>query len=537
MSQNSRQRRRTKRGDRQNAPSSPGHGSKVLVDRTGFQALLENAMWHHRRGKLVEAEGVYQQVLGIDPYQPDAIHLLGLLKKQQGRLNESIELLDRAVSLNPQVPAFQNSRGITLVAMDQYEDAILAYETAIDIDPLGYDSHYNRGLALRDLGRTQEAVLAFAKVVELNPDFTPGLNNLGLTLHDMGKVAKSLEAFDKALSIDPVSAETHNNRGLALQDMGRFKEALAAFEQAISHWPKFSVAHYNRGEVLDELELLEDALKAFEKSLQLDPDFAEAHCSRGVVLLKLGQLDKALGSFNHCLDIVPGHVCTLPYKAVTLYALSRHEEAGTLVDLDNFPVKTSLAIPDGYVGLDDFLSPLRDHVLEHPSLVWEPFGKTTRMGSQTAQLGVETDTVFADFVGVLKLEIDRFLSSLTELDGHPYFFQIPQTYRLSVWATVLQNGGHQLPHIHPNGWLSGIYYIQVPKDIYVQDCHKAGWLEIGRPSDDIPLNGKLPQTTVKPEPGLLLLFPSYYFHRTVPFKGCEQRISIAFDVEPISYRN
>ncbi|HIO46624.1 TPA: hypothetical protein EYN23_04625, partial [Candidatus Poribacteria bacterium] len=42
----------------------------------------------------------------------------------------------------------------------------------------------------------------------------------------------------------------------------------------------------------------------------------------------------------------------------------------------------------------------------------------------------------------------------------------------------------------------------------------------------------MPQGTVKPEPGLLLLFPSYYFHRTVPFKGCEKRISIAFDVEP-----
>ena len=30
----------------------------------------------------------------------------------------------------------------------------------------------------------------------------------------------------------------------------------------------------------------------------------------------------------------------------------------------------------------------------------------------------------------------------------------------------------------------------------------------------------------------MLLFPSYIYHRTVPFEGAETRISIAFDVVP-----
>ncbi len=38
--------------------------------------------------------------------------------------------------------------------------------------------------------------------------------------------------------------------------------------------------------------------------------------------------------------------------------------------------------------------------------------------------------------------------------------------------------------------------------------------------------------TFQPEEGLMLLFPSYFYHRTVPFEAAEERISISFDVKP-----
>ena len=36
----------------------------------------------------------------------------------------------------------------------------------------------------------------------------------------------------------------------------------------------------------------------------------------------------------------------------------------------------------------------------------------------------------------------------------------------------------------------------------------------------------------EPEPGLMLLFPSYFYHRTMPFESADMRISISFDVLP-----
>ena len=37
---------------------------------------------------------------------------------------------------------------------------------------------------------------------------------------------------------------------------------------------------------------------------------------------------------------------------------------------------------------------------------------------------------------------------------------------------------------------------------------------------------------IKPEPGLLVLFPSYMWHGTVPFSGEETRLTMAFDIVP-----
>ena len=38
--------------------------------------------------------------------------------------------------------------------------------------------------------------------------------------------------------------------------------------------------------------------------------------------------------------------------------------------------------------------------------------------------------------------------------------------------------------------------------------------------------------TVRPQPGMLVLFPSYFWHGTVPFKSDQPRLTVAFDAVP-----
>jgi hypothetical protein len=38
---------------------------------------------------------------------------------------------------------------------------------------------------------------------------------------------------------------------------------------------------------------------------------------------------------------------------------------------------------------------------------------------------------------------------------------------------------------------------------------------------------------IKPKEGMLLRFPSYFWHGTIPFKGHQERITVSGDIVPI----
>jgi hypothetical protein len=92
----------------------------------------------------------------------------------------------------------------------------------------------------------------------------------------------------------------------------------------------------------------------------------------------------------------------------------------------------------------------------------------------------------------------------------------------------LRPGGYHANHIHPMGWISSACHLVTPPGI--SNGHE-GWLSFGEPG--IPTDPPLPaEHFVKPEPGVLVLFPSYIWHGTAPFHGEGMRLTAAFDVLP-----
>ena len=108
----------------------------------------------------------------------------------------------------------------------------------------------------------------------------------------------------------------------------------------------------------------------------------------------------------------------------------------------------------------------------------------------------------------------------------------PGHVRFNSWASLLHGDGHQRWHIHPDGWISGVYYVDLPK-LQRDDGGREGDIEFGV----FPFNNEMPNVDsycwrIKPEAGTMLLFPSYYAHRTWPTEVSDWRLSIAFDVIP-----
>ena len=63
--------------------------------------VLQRAVQLHQQGRIAEAERLYGQVLSVAPTHFDALHLLGLVKLQQGQIDEGVRRIQAALAANP----------------------------------------------------------------------------------------------------------------------------------------------------------------------------------------------------------------------------------------------------------------------------------------------------------------------------------------------------------------------------------------------------------------------------------------------------
>jgi len=95
------------------------------------------------------------------------------------------------------------------------------------------------------------------------------------------------------------------------------------------------------------------------------------------------------------------------------------------------------------------------------------------------------------------------------------------------WSVALKSDGFHTAHIHPMGWISSVIYIDLPEVITADDA-KQGWIYFGKPNFE-PKDKIEPDHYVQPEVGKTVIFPSYMWHGTVPFKSDKHRLTIAYD--------
>ncbi|WP_455733427.1 tetratricopeptide repeat protein [Burkholderia stabilis] len=77
-------------------------------DTAQLERLLVRARKAHHEGALQHAENAYAELLAIDPEHPEALHLLGAVRFQQGRLDDAEPLMRRSVERQPVPLALAN---------------------------------------------------------------------------------------------------------------------------------------------------------------------------------------------------------------------------------------------------------------------------------------------------------------------------------------------------------------------------------------------------------------------------------------------
>lgn len=458
---------------------------------------LAAAVTAHQKGALTRALGLYQQILAANPRQPQVLTFAAAALLSTGQPAKAKQMLTNALMLAPQsaeAHAYMANAHQMTGALDK---AAKSYASALKHAPDNAQVHSNLGALLLKQGDAATARDHLTKAVHLQPTYAPAHSNLAQALAKLGDLEAAIAAGREAVRLAPQSAEAQNTLGSALSDAGDFTAAITAFQAALA----------------------------------VQPGTVRPRTNLALAQLRAGDAAAALATCKDALEIQPYSIPALATKSVALTETGQHEAQASLVDLDTYLTVQTIDPGPDYADVDAFNAALCAHILDHPSLEWEPTGHATRKGRHTGDLLAEPKGPFARFEAIINDRIRAYQATLPQAD-HPVIKAVPKDWTLHVWAVVLEGPGHQIPHIHETGWLSGVYYPKVPPDMGGDD--PAGWIEFGKPQDIYAPTRQPPVRLIEPQEGRMVLFPSYYYHRTVPTGSDQLRISIAFDVMPVA---
>ena len=477
-----------------------GGNKSARLSPTRVREAVRRAAVYARTGRLSEARELYRSVLIARPDHREALKACALVAFRLGEVDESTVLLQRAVALDAEDAGAQNDLGNVLLAAGRVDAALAAYRRAVEIDPEKAETHLNLGQALRAKGDLDGAAEALGRATALRPDHAGTVLRMGLVLHAKGNLERAEDSFRQALAIEAENAETCFALANVLYAQGRLDEAVAAYGQAAAL----------RADILDA---------SFEVG---KPRHVHAHFDRG-------DPGAALKACDDLLARHPGQSGALAMKAVALWEAGERDKARSLVDFDRLLRRERSAPPAGFADMATFNAALAAHVQNHPTLQSAPESYSMERGQSTGEL-LPGRGAAAAFGALVAQAVDRYRDAVPQDASHSFLADVPDQVRITAWGVILDEGAYQVPHIHPSAWLSGVYYVALPSSLGADDDGTAGWIEFGRPYWDFRMRTEPETRLIEPEEGLMLLFPSYMFHRTLPFAGGGERISIAFDV-------
>ncbi|MDA7948743.1 MAG: putative 2OG-Fe(II) oxygenase [Hyphomicrobiaceae bacterium] len=388
--------------------------------------------------------------------------------------------------------------------------------------------------AMQRQGNHKGAIKRFKRLLKQAPEHPQLLNMCALSLAETGDMRNAEKLLERAAKADPENGERWGNLGMFLRQNGKLEAAAEAFEKYRRLSSDAPAAHLSFADACHDLERFADALPAYEKAVGLGADTFLAWRNISRCHMFEGNWQQGLDAADNALAKDPGNSLLLAVKSVALSELGRDRQAAELVDFDRLVAPMDLAAPEGFADMAAFNDAVCAHSLAHPSLEYEPKGKSTQRGHQSTNLAEGDQGPIAPLLAMIEEAVGDYCESHALDPSHEFLAQRPDGWDIYIWATVLDSQGHQAAHLHPSGWLSGVYYARVPGIVAANPDSEDGWIEFGRAAKYPRAKAEHPVKTYQPREGRVVLFPSYFYHRTIPFASDEQRISIAFDLIPRS---
>jgi len=527
------------------------------------KTLYEQAVEQMNAGNYPPALQILSNLCQLSPDNPEVWRLLAEVQRRAGDPGASEQALERVLALRPRDVAVLNQLAHLQNDAGRLDSACNNYRTVLEIEPGNLRALHDLGLALKSIGHWEEAEQVLRKAAGMAPDNPSVQQNFGSVLRLTGRTQEAIKALRKAVELDPTNADHHHwlnellwmqgdpaflqsyyhakqkrpdDPGLSLQlathllFAGRLEEAEQELRKALDKAPERFDLRMTLGSVLNERECWDDALHQFETALQQCPNNTTILDGLGILVLGMGDAERGLEIFEQLLRYEPDSIASWAHMA-TAYRMLGRDEYHWLYDMENLLFAGQIETPAGYANLDEFNAELLHDLEQWHFDKQHPLHQSVKGGTQTADhlFNVDQHTIQLLKNAILD-QIRAFDATLKPDPTHPTLKNIPKDVVFSgSWSIRNPVGGFHMNHHHIEGWYSGPYYVSLPDVIRADDPEHQGWVTFGQPGlkSIKPLE---PDLYVQPKEGMMVLFPSYMWHGTIPFYGTDQvRVTVAQD--------
>ena len=459
---------------------------------SNFLAISKLGVQAAQSGDLVTAEKYFRQAADMKGEPPEAIFNLCRLLNMQGKHEDVIQSFTKRIKSQDYV----NIHPQLLLIASQSAQSCRNHSLAIDIlsslhckHPENIETSVMLSTLEIEAGRLSEAMNIIKMTIKRSGRSPSLLTNLAICESELGNLQTADNIHQEIISKNPGEFLAYFNYGKYLATVGEILLAKESFKKCLEIVPNAPEAL----EAINQIEPRDTAIAKFYAKIEVG-DFHGA-----AVILK--EYSNAIGTSDYlsCISY-------LNEKYRSWFGDSRQFSPKQLVLEHNLNADASIDLDSLYT-----------YIKSSESLIKDRPGKPTINGYQTYEVlkGSTNQTV-----RILCEKIISIAANYCDSLELPYKKGNGNNrYEISGWGVALNRGGHQKLHTHPDAKISGVLYLATSKETESMETDKGNIL--------FPTAEAL---SIAPYTGLMILFPSYLPHSTVPTTEDNERVCIAFNI-------
>ena len=213
-----------------------------------YSKTVQQALENHKNGNYDTAKLLYVEALEKNPYDAQALQLLGTLLFSEG----------------------------------DYQSAIQLLKNSIEIDPNIYEAHNNLGQVYQQKKEYSLAIEHYQKAIQLKPEVALAHNNIATVYRQQLEYKSALKHYNLAIKYEPLYPDAYTNLANLHIEMKSYKDAEKAYLMAIKLNSQNVYNYVELAKVFQIANRIGEMIELFEKSIQLDDTQSKIYISLAI---------------------------------------------------------------------------------------------------------------------------------------------------------------------------------------------------------------------------------------------------------------